>query len=217
MTISYPDLCQEIVQCAKKMEAAGFVIGTSGNVSARVPDEAKFLITPSSLPYAEMKPEDTILMSFEGEVLSGERSPSSEYRVHLKIYQARKDVNAVLHTHSLHASALACLHLPIPTFVDELIMAVGGPVSVSDYAVPGSQELADNAAAALGDRAAALLANHGTLCVGSSLVAAFHVAELLERAAQMYLVARTAGLPVELPAGSVEMQKMIYDYLRSSR
>jgi L-fuculose-phosphate aldolase len=216
MTLPCLSLREDIIRWSRKMEAAGFVIGTSGNVSARVPDGQGFLITPSSLAYSEITPEDIAHLSLEGELLSEGRPPSSENKVHLKVYQARPDVQAVIHTHSLHASAVAALHIAIPAFLDELVQQIGGAVEVSTYAVPGTDELAENAVKALGERAAVLLANHGSLCVGANLAKAFHVVELLERTAQIFLAARAVGTPVDLPAEAVEMQRMIYDYLRTA-
>lgn len=215
MTLPYLQLREDIIRWSRRMEAADFVIGTSGNVSARVPGEERFLITPSSVPYADITPEDVVLMNFEGDMLSEGRSPSIESMVHLRVYQERSEVNAVFHTHSVYASAMAALQIPIPAFLDELIPHVGGPVAVAAYGQSGSGELAENAVRALGDRAAALLANHGSLCVGVSLEKAFHVVALVERTARIYLIARSLGTPVELPEDAVETQKMIYDYLRS--
>jgi L-fuculose-phosphate aldolase len=112
-----------------------------------------------------------------------------EHPLHLAIYNARSDVQAVVHTHSTYASALAVLRLPIPQIIDELVFQLGGQVEVADYAFPGSRELADNVVEALGPRNAVLLANHGGLAVGSTLDRAYQNALLLERAAHIFLLA----------------------------
>jgi len=215
MTLPYAPLREEIVRAARRMAEQGYVAGTSGNVSVRVPGEPRFLITPSSLPYPELAPEDIVLMDFEGEVLSEGRAPSVENGMHLRVFQEREDVGAIFHTHSTCACALAALHLPLPPFLDELVMVLGGEVRVARYALSGSDELAENVVQALGARAAALLANHGAVCVGSSLEKAYHAVELLERSARIYLLARTVGEPRALPPEALETQVMIYEYKRS--
>jgi L-fuculose-phosphate aldolase len=209
---SYLSLQTELVDAAKRMAAGRLVIGSEGNVSVRIPEEDRFLITPSSLPYSELKPEDTVLMDMSGEALTEDRPPSMETIIHRKVYIARTGVGAIYHTHSRYASALAALQMPIPPFLEELVPYVGGPIAVADYAPTGSDELADNICKALEDRAAVLLANHGTLCVSANLQLGFDVAELLEEVAQIYLLARSVGTPFELPRDSVETQRMFYKF-----
>lgn len=215
MALPYASLRAQIVQAAQRMAAEGLVIGTSGNVSARVRGEERFLITPSSLPYPALTPADIVLVAFEGEVLSDGRAPSVEGSMHCRVYREREDVGAVLHTHSPHATALAALHMPIPPFLEELTLYIGGPVEVAAYAASATEELGEHAVQALGDRAAALLANHGPVCVGKTLERAYDVARLVERAAQIYLLARSVGTPHALPEASLEMQRMFYAYART--
>jgi len=215
MSLPYESLCESLVQAAQRMAAGGHVVGTSGNVSVRVPGEERFLITPSSLPYPKLTVQDIMLMDFEGEMLSEGRAPSVENGMHLRIYQEREDVKAVFHTHSACASALAALEIPLPPFLEELVIYLGGPVQVAPYAASGSDELAENVVRCLGERAAVLMAKHGPLCVGGSLEKAYHVVELLERASRIYLLARTVGEPGTLPEDALETQVMIYDYKRS--
>lgn len=215
MTLPFEPLCRAIVRAAQRMASDGYVVGTSGNVSARVPGEERFLITPSSVPYPELTPEDVMLLDFDGEVLSEGRAPSVENGVHLRVYRERPDVRAVFHTHSPCASALAALEIPLPPFLEELVVYLGGPVEVAPYAGSGSEELAENVVRALGERAAVLMAHHGSLCTGSSLEKAYHAVELLERAAKIYLLARSVREPRTLPREAIEIQAMIYDYKRS--
>jgi len=209
---SYLNLQEELVGAAKRMPANGLVIGSEGNVSVRVPKEDRMIITPSSLPYSELKPEHTVIMDLSGEVLTEGRPPSMEAVIHRKVYLARPGVGAVFHTHSRYASALAALQIPIPTFLEELVPYVGGPVAVADYAPTGSDELADNICKALEDRAAVLIANHGTLCVGTNLKLGFDVAQLIEEVAQIYLLARTVGMPYGLPQESLDTQISSYRF-----
>jgi len=211
----YLPLREQVVLAAKRMAACKLVVGSAGNVSARVPGEDRFIITPSSLPYSEMKAEDTVIVDLEGNVLTEGRPPSMETVIHRRVYLVRPKVGAILHTHSLYASALSALRIPIPAFLEELVPYIGGPVAVADYGPTASDELAENACKALEDRAAVLLANHGTLCVGVDLDRAFSVAELVEEAAQIYVLARSAGTPFELPPESVEMHRMMYSYSKT--
>jgi len=215
MTRAYAPLCEALVQAARRMASDGHVVGTSGNVSVRVPGEERFLITPSSLPYPRLAPRDIVLMDFQGEMLTEGRAPSVEHGTHLRIYLARPDVRAVFHTHSPCASALAALEISLPPFLEELVITLGGAVRVAPYAGSGSDELAEHVVRALGPRAAVLLAKHGPVCVGGSLDRAYHAVELLERACRIYLLARTVGEPGTLPEEALETQGMIYDYKRS--
>jgi len=151
----------EVCTYARLMHSEGMVVGTAGNVSARVPDEELIAITPSSLPYEEMTPADIVLVDFEGNTTTEGRPPSFEKVLHIAVYRARGDINAVLHTHSTYCSVLALLHKPLPPMLEELVPYVGGQVDVAAYAMSGSDELAANVIEALGEKAAALLANHG--------------------------------------------------------
>jgi len=212
---TYNEIRRRVVEAAKKMADRGMVVGTAGNVSARIEGTSRFVITPSSLPYADMEAEDTVVAELDGTVVEGRRAPSSEFLLHSRIYTARPDVKAVIHTHSPHATALAALRMPIPPFLDELVTYIGGPVAVAQYALSASRELAENACAALEDRAAVLLANHGTVSVGADLEKAFHTAELVEEAARIYLLARSVGLPVEIPPESFELYRTLYTLSKS--
>jgi len=174
------------------MVSAGLVIGTAGNVSQRIGDTGSVAITPSSKDYSCLDPDDIMVVSLDGEVLEGDRNPSIETPMHLAVYKARPDVSAVVHTHSVYATTLAVLRLPLPPIIDEFVVRLGGQVEVAKYAMPGTEELARNAIEALGPRNGVLLANHGPLCCAGTLHDALHNAQLLERAAQIYLIARAA-------------------------
>ena len=165
------------------MLSLGLVVGTAGNVSAR--EGELIYITPRGLPYGEMTEEDVVGMSLEGEAVEGAREPSSEWRVHHAIYAARPDVEAVVHTHSVHATAWSGLGEPLDTGVKEFAHAVGGPVRTTVDAAAGTDAIARAAVEALGGRQAALLARHGVVAVGGSLAQALLVSQVVERHAQM--------------------------------
>lgn len=190
-------LRREIVAVAQALDLAGFCPSKSGNVSAR--HGAGLLITPSGLPYARMTPEDLIHLSLDGVVLAGRGKPSSEWPFHTEIYKARPDAQAIVHTHSPRATALACARRGVPAF-HYMIALCGGPdIRCADYATFGTPELAENAVRGLEGRKAVLLANHGVIALGGSLAGAHQIAAEVENLAGQYLAILAAGLePVVL-------------------
>jgi L-fuculose-phosphate aldolase len=194
---------RDIIRTACEMDARGFAPSKSGNVSART-DEG-FLITPTGLPYASLKPADLVHLDFSGNVLKGKHRPSSEWRFHAAIYRARPEANAVIHNHSPRATALSCARKPVPAFHYMIAIAGGADIRCADYATFGTQELADKALAALKDRRACLLANHGVIALGTSLGSAWSVAQEVENLASQYLDILAAGLkPVILDAAEMK-------------
>jgi L-fuculose-phosphate aldolase len=204
-----------VCEFAVRMWKAGHVVGSAGNVSLRPSVADRYVITPSSVPYEAMTPEDVVVVDGEGETIEGERAPSFETPMHLAILKARPDVGAVFHTHSRYATALAVVRKSIPPVVDEMVVYVGGPIEVAPYGASGSDELAAAAVQALGDKAAILLANHGALCVGKDLAKAYKVCELVEHLAMVYCTALTIGTPLELPADVVETELDMYQVVRT--
>lgn len=196
-----------IVEAGKTLLNKNLTMLTSGNVSVRIPNEDRLLITPTTLEYNKTTADDIVAMDFEGNVLEGKHEPSSEFRMHIALYKARPDVGAVVHTHSIYASALACSEESIPPFIEVLIPAIGGEIEVAEYGLPGSEELAKNAVNALGDKNAVLLSNHGVLCCGKNLERTMAIAELIERFAQIYILASIKSKPKNIPPEAVEAQK----------
>jgi L-fuculose-phosphate aldolase len=186
-----------LVETARAMNERGLNQGTSGNLSARVPDG--MLVTPSAVPYDVMTTADIVLCDLQGRVLEpGAGPPSTEWRLHAAILAARPDVHAVLHAHAMFATTLACLRRPIPAFHYMVAVAGGDSIPCAPYAVFGSPELADLAAAALTDRDACLLANHGLVAVAASPRAALDLAIEVETLAAQYWRALQVGEPVLL-------------------
>lgn len=199
------NLRQEIVAVAQAIDRAGFCPSKSGNVSARFGEG--LLITPSGLPYARTTPDDLIALSLDGSVLSGAGKPSSEWPFHVAIYRARPDAQAIVHTHSPRATALACARRGIPAFHYMIALCGGADVRCAEYATFGSPELADNAVKALAGRKAVLLANHGVIALGGSLAGAHQIVAEVENLAGQYLDLLSAGLdPVVLD--DAEMQRV---------
>jgi len=173
----------EVVATAQEMLRLGLVAGSSGNVSAREDDRVH--ITPAGLPYGEMGEDDVVTLALDGSVLAGRREPSSERRVHLAVYGARPDAGALVHSHSVHATAWSFLDEPLGTGTEELEEAAGGALLTAPFAPTGSDELAAAAVEALGGRQAVLLGRHGVLALGGSPARALDVCAAVERQAQI--------------------------------
>lgn len=185
----------QIIDACRRMEASGLNRGTSGNVSCR--DGDHFLVTPSGVPVDKMTPAGIVAVAFDGHLI-GPGKPSSEWHFHRDILQSRTDVHAVVHTHSPHATALACLREDLPAF--HYMIAVGGGDSVrcAPYALFGTKALSMHALAALEGRKACLLANHGLIALGRDLDEAMAIAVEIESLCQQYLLARQTGKPALL-------------------
>ncbi|MDP9454793.1 MAG: class II aldolase/adducin family protein [Actinomycetota bacterium] len=207
-------LREGLAAAARRLVSSGLVTGTSGNVSART-GEGDVLITPSGLSYEVMDPESIVLVDLDGELLEGSLAPSSETPMHTGIYKARRNVEAVVHTHSRYATTLACLGWSIPP-VHYMLTTLGpdGRVPLAPYALYGTEELAGAAAGALGEsHKACLLQNHGTVTVGKSAEEAFTSSVVLEEMAELYYHARLAGEPTLLDRDQVnEVAEKISGY-----
>ncbi len=202
--ISHLALRRQIVSTCRRMNGLGINQGTSGNVSARV--RGGLLITPSGVPYEAMTPEGIVALAPDGAV-RGSGRPSSEWRFHVDILAARPDAGAIVHTHSVHATALSCLRRDIPAFHYMVAAAGGDTIRCADYATFGTQALSDNALSALDGRRACLLANHGVIATGRNLDAALALAVEVETLAHQYLLALQTGKPAILPAA--EMRRVL--------
>jgi L-fuculose-phosphate aldolase len=210
-TIDETALRRDMVATCRRMNDSGINQGTSGNLSVRVADG--FLITPTSLPYDQMVPEDLVRMSFDGG-FEGRRRPSSEWRFHRDILQARPDVDVVLHCHSVYATTLACHHKPIPSFHYMVGVAGGTTIRCARYATFGTQALSDAAIEALDDRLACLLGQHGQISLGKTLASALALAIEVETLARLYVQALTLGDPPVL--SDEEMGRVLEQMKRMS-
>ena len=207
---------QEVLDAVRRIVAAGLVSGASGNVSRRIrtPDGDLFAVTASRVPYHRFGLGDVLVVDEEIDPVVGEGVPSSESLAHMAVYRARPDVGAVIHTHSAYASAFAVAARPIPCVLDEQVLTLGGAVTVAEYASSASQQLADNAVAALGERAAVLLRHHGVLGVGGDLEEAVAAVELVERVAKVRLLSLQLGAARELPASVVGAEQQVYRMMK---
>jgi L-fuculose-phosphate aldolase len=205
-----------VLDAVRRIVAAGLVSGASGNVSRRIPGPGGdlFAVTVSRVPYHRYEIDHVVVVNDELEPVFGEAIPSSESLAHLGIYAARPDVGAVIHTHSLYASAFAVAAQPIPCVLDEQVLTLGGEIQVAEYGASASEQLARNAALALGDRAAVLLRHHGAIGVGADLDEAVAVVDLLERVAQIAMLSLQLGEPRLLPPDIVAEQRTIYRMMK---
>ncbi|MFE0425786.1 class II aldolase/adducin family protein [Streptomyces sp. NPDC058953] len=176
---------RQLVETARRTAAEGLVVGTSGNVSARVGQLV--LVTPSGVPYDRLTERDLTAVDLEGRQVIGELKPTSELPLHLAVHRSR-DAGAVVHTHAAHATAVSALVAEVPP-VHYMTADLGGPVRVAPYAVYGSDELAGNMLTALRDREACLLGNHGTVAVGATLEQAYDRTAQLEWMCRVWLLA----------------------------
>lgn len=189
-------LREQLLNITRKLLDLGLNKGTSGNVSVR--DGEGFLLTPSGMDVDAMTPHDMVAMDLEGHVRAkgaNERKPSSEWRFHRDILQARPEINAVIHAHSMFATTMACLHKEIPAFHYMIAVTGGDSIRCAPYALFGSQALSGNALKALQDRRACLLANHGMIVLGETLTQALDIAVEVENLCEQYWRALQIGKP----------------------
>jgi L-fuculose-phosphate aldolase len=197
---------EAIVKFGRKMIASRLTTGSGGNLSVFDREQGLIAISPSGIEYFDLQPADVVVTDPTGVIIQGDSKPSSELDFHLALYFHRPDVGAVVHTHSVYATTMACLGWEIPA-VHYLVGFSGQKVPVAPYATFGTSELAENLVSAIGNYNAVLLANHGLVTVGPTLSRAFAVAEEIELVARVYYQARSIGEPVVLD--EQEMNRVI--------
>lgn len=191
------DLRAALLHASRRLVELGLNRGTSGNAAVRC--DGQILITPAVLPVSQMTDKDMVLIDSDGTVLKGGK-PSSEWRLHCDILNARPDINAVLHTHSTYATTLACLRRDVPAVHYHVAYAGGDSVRCSRYTLFCEPPLSEHALEALHGRKACLLANHGMIALGTDLEDALTVAEEVEFLCEVYWRALSAGEPHILSA-----------------
>lgn len=185
-------LQQQLVDYAQILGSSGLSSGRSGNLSTRC--QQGFLITPSALDYRKMTSNDIVWVDSNGRPEPGQKwQPSSEWRFHCELYRTRPDINAVVHAHPIHCTALACCQRNIPAFHYMVAIAGGKEIPLADYALFGTEDLCRNITAELRQHNACLLANHGMVAVGTNVEQAFNLALEVETLAQQYCEALKLG------------------------
>jgi L-fuculose-phosphate aldolase len=184
----------------------GSRLGSGGNVSMLDRRAQRLFVTPSGRPYRQMRAVDICVLDIDQNLIEGELAPSMETGMHLAVYRRRPDVNAVVHTHQMYASALSLIGKPIPALFDEVVYEIGPTVDVIPYAVSGSRQLAEQAAGLSANGCFCyLIQNHGALSLGTDLPQAVKRAEILEKTAHAYYLALTTGEPIStLPEDAVQ-------------
>ena len=185
---------EAIVAHGKKLLTNGLTTGSGGNISIFNREEGLVAISPSGLDYFETRVEDIVIVDLDGNIVEGDLRPSSEIGMHLIFYKNREDANAIVHTHSKYATAVSCMGWDLEA-VHYLVGFAGLDVKCAKYATYGSQELAENALEAIGNRNAVLLGNHGLIALGSDVERAFSTAEHLEFVSEIFCITKTLGEP----------------------
>lgn len=185
---------RQVIETCLWLVEKGLVIGTWGNISVRL-DDGNILITPSKISYEEMKPEDLMVIDPAGNIVKGVHLPTSERDIHRNILNKRKDIHAIIHTHS--ENAMACCAVPggIPAISEEMAQVIGGGIPISENFVPSEKHglLGEEVSRCVGDTNAILIRNHGPVCMGRDIEEAKICAQVVEKSAGMYLKIRTPG------------------------
>ena len=183
---------EELVKSGLKLVEQGLVSRTWGNISIKVNDN-EMLVTPSGKFYEDVTPADMVLVDFKTNKYSGDIKPSSEYKMHSGIYNDRKKINAIIHTHQMNASTCAAARREVPPVLDDLAQIIGPSVRCAKYAPPSTKKMMKAVVKALKGRQAALMANHGAVCVGRDLDEAFVVCQVLEKGCKAFIEAEFLG------------------------
>lgn len=189
---------EKIVEYGKRLVISKLTKGTGGNLSVYNREKKLFCISPTGIDYFDIRPEDVVVLDLEGNIVDGDKKPSSEVEMHRIFYAKRQDIDAIIHTHTMYATTLACLNWSLPP-VHYMVALAGLDVRCAKYATYGTKELAENAFEAMEDRYAVLLANHGLLAGAKDLANAFNITEEIEYCAELYYRAKSIGEPIILP------------------
>jgi L-fuculose-phosphate aldolase len=187
---------QQLVDAMRALDARGLNRGTSGNLSIRF--ASGMFVTPSGVTPDRLTADVMVYVDGDGRVAEGSARPSSEWRMHMGLYQRRADANAIVHCHARHSTILACAHREIPPLHYMVAVSGGASVPVAPYATFGSEALAEGVVQTLDGRFACLMANHGLIALGSGLRVAMAIAEEIEEQAAVYCGTLAIGGPALL-------------------
>lgn len=210
-------LKKAVVEAGRTILQEGLTVGTWGNISVRDPDTNLIYITPSGVDYNDIREEHIVVINSALEIVDGRLKPSIERQMHVAVYGVRPDVNAIIHDHPIYSSVLGVNRMELPGISEDMVQIVGDKVICAEYALPGTAELAGYVVQALGDRNAVLLPNHGALCVGEDLKRALQVCRVLEKAAQIYILARLTGTPHVLADDQIKAMQYFARYVYGQR
>ena len=195
---------EQIVEYGKKLIETNLTKGTGGNLSIFNREKQLMCISPSGIDYFKTRAEDVVVLDLDGNKIEGDREPSSEYDMHRIFYKNRNDIDAIIHTHTMYATTVSCLNWDLPP-VHYMLALAGKNVRCAEYATYGTKELAENAFAAMEDRKAVLLANHGLLCGAKDIANAFNITEEIEYCAELYYRTKAIGQPVIIQSEEMDL------------
>lgn len=196
----------KIVEYCKKLITSGLTTGTGGNISIYNNEKELMAISPSGIDYFETEPEDVVIMDLEGNIVDGDKKPSSEYPMHRIFYEKRDDVKSVVHAHSTFATSISMLRWEIPAVSYLVPFAGGKKIPCADYETFGTEDLAESNFKTLQKGyKACLMANHGLLTISDNVEEAFMIAEQVEFIAKVFWRSKTIGEPVILDDDEMEM------------
>ena len=198
----------QIIEYCRKLISSGLTNGTAGNASIYDKKSGLIAISPTGINYETLEPQDVAIVNLEGKLLEG-LSPSSEIAMHLKPYQYREDIFAVLHGHTTYATVLAVMRCELPAIDYMIAVAGGNNVRCARYATYGTEELAQNAYEAMKDRQAVILANHGLLTAARDIKNAYHIMEQVEYISKLYVLAKNSGIAEPILLDDEEMSLIL--------
>ena len=202
-----------VLNACRRMVNDKLTVGSWGNISLRT-DDNNIVITPSGTNYMKSTVDDMVITGISGNILEGKLKPSSERLMHYEIYKNRKDVNAIVHTHSIYSSVLSVIDENIPAITEDIAMLLGNNIRVSEYAITGSIELAKNVVSGLGNNNATVMKNHGAVSVGNDMERSIVASEVLEKSAKIYIYSRMIGKVNIIPDNDINKLRAISeDYL----
>lgn len=183
---------EQVVEYCKALINKNLTTASGGNISIYNREKELIALSPSGMDYFKTEPEDIVVLNIDGEIVEGDRKPSSELDLHLIFYRHREEINSIVHTHSTYATAIACMGWSLPA-IHYLVGLGGKEIQCAPYALYGTKELAENAFKTMGKDTAVLLKNHGLLALGEDIEDAFTTADQLEFVAKLYCVSKTLG------------------------
>ncbi len=197
-----------ICDAGRKLIQNQLVGGTWGNISCRI-DEYRMAITPSGMSYETLTPEDIAIVDFSSDDITweGKHKPSAEMKLHIAIYKERKDISAVIHSHSMNASTVAVARREVPPILDDMVQIIGPSIRVAEYALPSTKKIVKKTMKALKGRNAALMANHGAVCIGRDMEEAFTCTFVLEKSCKAFIESEFLG-------GAKEINKFEAHFMR---
>ena len=198
------DLRSTVAHYARQMATSGLVRATQGNISARDPQSGLICITPTGADYETLGAKDIAVVNEHGDFVEGDWQPSSETPLHTLVLRKRRDINCVMHTHSLYASAFAVTYQRMPIVLAEAGACLGKEIPIVPFSISGTQQFAQQVVEMLGDAPAILWGNHGAMVTGVTVPLTYSTAHALEDNARIYAIAKQLGNPTILPDEDIE-------------